>query len=72
MVVVVFLNHIVVCPTGSQGQTCVRRTSGPVCGQDPGFCKSPPSIGALAWPDDITRWPICNTKKKDQGKREDL
>ena len=34
-----------------------RRTSGPVCGQDPQYCLAPKSSYADTWPDKITRWP---------------
>ncbi|KHN88515.1 Inactive rhomboid protein 1 [Toxocara canis] len=33
------------------------RTSGAVCGQDPRYCKDPPSVDPFEWPDDITKWP---------------
>lgn len=33
------------------------RLSGPVCGQDPNFCV----MGASEWPDNIGKWPICQT-----------
>lgn len=35
------------------------RTSGPVCGQDPLYCSRPASKPPHEWPDDITKWPIC-------------
>ncbi|XP_019880936.2 uncharacterized protein LOC109608827 isoform X3 [Aethina tumida] len=35
------------------------RMSGSVCGLDPKFCDSPPSVAPYEWPDDITKWPIC-------------
>ena len=35
-----------------------QRTSGPVCGQDPRYCMT----GGVAWPDDITSWPVCHSK----------
>ena len=36
-----------------------RRTSGPVCGQDPQYCLAPKSSYSATWPDKITQWPIC-------------
>lgn len=36
-----------------------RRTSGPVCGQDPRYCLRPASKPPHEWPDDITQWPVC-------------
>lgn len=36
-----------------------RRTSGPVCGQDPQYCLAPKSSYADTWPDSITQWPVC-------------
>ena len=35
-----------------------QRTSGPVCGQDPRYCRT----GAATWPDDIAAWPICHSR----------
>ncbi|WKY11361.1 hypothetical protein Q1695_003152 [Nippostrongylus brasiliensis] len=35
------------------------RTAGAVCGQDPDFCMRPSSVIPYEWPDDLTRWPIC-------------
>ena len=35
-----------------------QRTSGPVCGQDPRYCRT----GAVTWPDDIASWPICHSR----------
>lgn len=40
------------------------RTSGTVCGQDPGFCQKPASVAPFVWEDDITEWPICETTSK--------
>ncbi|GAU98687.1 hypothetical protein RvY_09801 [Ramazzottius varieornatus] len=39
-----------------------ERLSGSVCGLDPRYCEDPVSTGPHAWPDDITRWPVCKTK----------
>lgn len=36
-----------------------RRLSGPVCGQDPEYCRTPASRPPHEWPDDISKWPIC-------------
>jgi len=52
--------------SGANPDNCEKRTSGPVCGQDPGFCASLPSLGALTWADDITKWSVC--KKTDNEK----
>lgn len=35
-----------------------KRTSGPVCGQDPINCDQPASVEPYKWPDDITKWPV--------------
>lgn len=40
-----------------------RRTSGPVCGQDPQYCLRPASQPPHEWPDDITKWPICEERQ---------
>ncbi|XP_060076811.1 inactive rhomboid protein 1-like isoform X2 [Ylistrum balloti] len=35
-------------------------TSGPVCGQDPDYCKNPVSKAPFEWDkSDMTQWPIC-------------
>lgn len=39
-----------------------HRRSGPVCGQDPQYCLRPASTHPHEWPDDITRWPICQDR----------
>ncbi|KAK6170344.1 hypothetical protein SNE40_018757 [Patella caerulea] len=36
-----------------------NRTSGTVCGQDPRYCAKPVSVEPFLWPDDITKWPVC-------------
>ena len=36
-----------------------RRTSGPVCGQDPQYCLAPKSSYSATWVDDISMWPVC-------------
>lgn len=36
--------------------------SGTVCGQDPRYCKEPPSRYPYEWPDDITQWPVSSLK----------
>ncbi|CAJ0961784.1 unnamed protein product, partial [Mesorhabditis belari] len=36
-----------------------RFSVGPVCGQDPILCKTPPSIEPTFWPNDLSEWPIC-------------
>lgn len=41
-----------------------RRTSGPVCGQDPHYCQRPESNYPHEWPDDITSWPICQESRR--------
>ncbi|CAG0896951.1 unnamed protein product [Cyprideis torosa] len=38
------------------------RISGPVCGQDPSYCKDPASVAPHEWPDDITQWPVCRKR----------
>ncbi|CAG5126574.1 unnamed protein product, partial [Candidula unifasciata] len=35
------------------------RVSGSVCGQDPRYCNNPSSSAPFDWPDEITKWPIC-------------
>ncbi|EYB82198.1 hypothetical protein Y032_0365g3602 [Ancylostoma ceylanicum] len=40
------------------------RTAGAVCGQDPDFCARPPSVRPYEWPDDLTRWPICEQHRQ--------
>uniref|UniRef100_A0A8C4WSV5 Inactive rhomboid protein n=1 Tax=Eptatretus burgeri TaxID=7764 RepID=A0A8C4WSV5_EPTBU len=35
-----------------------KRTSGPVCGQDPRICEEPASAVPHEWPDNITQWPV--------------
>ncbi|KAJ1357802.1 Rhomboid [Parelaphostrongylus tenuis] len=40
------------------------RTAGAVCGQDPDFCKRPSSVRPYEWPDDLTRWPICEEPRQ--------
>lgn len=47
-------------PATSHG---IRRKSGPVCGQDPQYCSWPASTHPHEWPDDITRWPICQERQ---------
>ncbi|CAD6199320.1 unnamed protein product [Caenorhabditis auriculariae] len=49
-----------------KGGPLVRRTSGPVCGQDPEYCDEPQSHALSEWPDDLTQWPIC-TKTRSGG-----
>lgn len=45
------------------------RTSGPVCGLDPHYCDNPASNGPFAWPDDITKWPVCRqSSSRYQGR----
>lgn len=39
-----------------------KRTSGPVCGQDPSYCVRPASIKPHEWEDNISKWPICSEK----------
>ncbi|ETN82150.1 peptidase, S54 family, partial [Necator americanus] len=40
------------------------RTAGAVCGQDPDFCIRPSSVRPYEWPDDLTRWPICEQHRQ--------
>ncbi|KAK5967295.1 Rhomboid domain-containing protein [Trichostrongylus colubriformis] len=40
------------------------RTAGAVCGQDPDFCIRPYSVKPYEWPDDLTRWPMCEEHRQ--------
>ncbi|CAJ0568109.1 unnamed protein product, partial [Mesorhabditis spiculigera] len=41
-----------------------KYTVGPVCGQDPGMCKTPPSSPPTEWKNDLSQWPICESVYK--------
>ncbi|VDP17794.1 unnamed protein product, partial [Heligmosomoides polygyrus] len=40
------------------------RTAGAVCGQDPDFCIRPSSVRPYEWPDDLSRWPVCEQPRQ--------
>lgn len=57
-------NNNIIVPLMSTGVANNKRprVSGPVCGQDPQYCLRPASSPPHEWPDDITRWPICEER----------
>lgn len=57
-------------PNETQGPD--NRLSGSVCGQDPRFCRTPQSVGAFTWKDDVTEWPICTESMNVSSRRLDL
>ncbi|CAK9304500.1 unnamed protein product [Gordionus sp. m RMFG-2023] len=48
---------------------------GTVCGQDPNYCDNPKSTHLRPWPNDLTLWPVCKSKSKNEhvmtSKKED-